>query len=64
MSILKISAIVLYAVIIVLLFTGWVKSIVKFTQTDFKPPYKAEIIYGLGAFTGGGSVVGWLNIAD
>tara|TARA_R110000868_G_scaffold126924_1_gene334259 strand:+ start:37 stop:225 length:189 start_codon:yes stop_codon:yes gene_type:complete len=43
---------------------GWVKSIVKLTRTDFNSPYKAEIIYGVGVFTGAGAIIGWININD
>ena len=43
---------------------GWVKSIVKLTRTDFQAPYKAELIYGVGVFTGAGAVIGYININD
>ena len=43
---------------------GWIKDINKLIHTDFKSPYKAEVIYGIGAFTGLGAVIGWLNIKD
>lgn len=41
---------------------GWVKNIVKFTKCDFKTPYKAEIIYGVGLLPLVGAVTGWLNV--
>lgn len=43
---------------------GWVKCIVKLTQTDFNPPYKAEVLYGVGTVTGAGAIIGWLDIKD
>ena len=43
---------------------GWVLSIVKLTRTDFKAPYKAEVVYGIGVFTGAGAIIGYINIQD
>ena len=43
---------------------GWVKDVVYLTRTDFKAPYKAEVIYGFGAVTGAGAVIGWIKIND
>lgn len=43
---------------------GWCLSVVKFAKTDFKYPYKAEVIYGVGVVTGAGIVIGFLNIED
>lgn len=43
---------------------GWVKCVIHLIKTDFAPPYKAEVIYGIGSFTGIGAVVGWINIKD
>jgi len=41
---------------------GWIMSVVKFVKCDFQAPYKAEVIYGVGAFTGLGAVVGYINV--
>jgi len=43
---------------------GYVKGLVKFVQCDFKSPYKAEVIYGIGTFTGLGTIIGWIDIPD
>lgn len=62
---------IISGIIIVIMFAliplgviGWGKSIVKLTRTDFNAPYKAEIIYGIGVFTGAGAVIGYININD
>lgn len=45
--------------------TGWVKSIIKLTESDFESPYKAEVIYAVGTIAPPiGAIVGWLNIED
>jgi len=51
-------------VIIILSLMGWVKCIIKLSKTDFQAPYKAEVIYGIGTFTGAGAIIGWINIKD
>jgi hypothetical protein len=41
---------------------GWIKDIIKLSNCDFKEPYKAEVIYGVGAvipFVG--AVTGWMD---
>ena len=43
---------------------GYVKCWVKFVKCDFKEPVKAEVIYGIGCFTGLGVIIGWINIED
>lgn len=45
-------------------FIGYCKDIQKLTQTNFDRPYKAEIIYGIGAVTGLGAFIGWMDIQD
>ncbi len=57
------SKIIIIAIII-LGCIGWVKDVVKLIRCDFQAPYKAEVIYGIGAVTGLGSVVGWVNVQD
>lgn len=59
----SISFIVMF-LIVILLFVGYVRGIVRFVQCDFKAPYKAEVIYGVGAITGLNVIIGWINIAD
>ena len=44
---------------------GWGSNVYKFTQCDFKAPYKAEIIRGIGipvAFVG--VISGYMNFSD
>ena len=54
-----IVVIVIYLVII----TGWVKSIIKLTECDFEPSYKAEVVYMVGSIVPPvGAVVGWLEV--
>lgn len=55
---------IMYITLVVLAIIGEVKCIVKFVQCDFKAPYKAEVIYGVGIITGLGVVVGWIDIND
>lgn len=55
---------IVMALIVLLLFIGYVRGIVKFVQCDFKAPYKAEVIYGVGAITGLNVIIGWINIED
>ena len=43
--------------------TGWVKSIIKLTECDFEPSYKAEVVYMVGSIVPPvGAVVGWLEV--
>lgn len=49
-------------VILTLCLTGYVMCIVKFLRCDFEPSYKAEIVYGVGTFTGLGIIVGWMDL--
>ena len=44
--------------------TGWVKNIIKLSDCDFKAPYKAEVIHGVGIFPPVGMITGWINIKD
>ena len=40
---------------------GWIQDIVHFISCDFKPPYKAEILYGVGLLPAIGWLMGWFN---
>lgn len=46
----------LYAAVIF----GECRCIYLFCTSDFKPPYKREIIYGVGIVAGYGVILGWL----
>ena len=51
----------LYVLILIFLLVGYVKDIVHLVNCDFKGPYKAEILYGIGACSGLGGILGWIN---
>lgn len=57
---------ILFAIIMILAtiaaIIGEFMCVVKFVRQDFEAPYKAEIVYGLGAFTGLGTIIGYLDI--
>lgn len=50
--------------LLIFLFIGEVKCIVKAVNCDWEAPYKAEVIYTASACTGVGAIVGWINIKD
>lgn len=56
--------VIVQIIVAILALAGWVQCLVKFVNCDFKEPYKAEIIYGIGTFTGAGAIIGWINIDD
>ena len=44
---------------------GWVINLTKLANCDFEPPYKAEIIHGIGVFVPPvGMVVGLLDLGE
>jgi hypothetical protein len=45
----------------IVLGVGWVMNIVKFVKCDFKAPYKAEIVHGVGLIPVVGAVTGWID---
>lgn len=51
-------------VILVLVFGGWAVNIYKFTQLDFEPSYKAEIIRGVGVIPPIGAVLAWVEFDE
>lgn len=44
------AMLVIHIIIPIMLLSCWTVNLYKFTQCDFKPSYKAEIVYGLGIF--------------
>jgi len=54
----------IYLVIIVLLFIGEVKCIIKAVNCNWEPVGKAEVVYTGAALTGLGCIVGWIDIED
>lgn len=60
---LMVKTIIFTIIIVVILIIGWIMNVVKFINLDFKPPYKAEIIRGVG-LTPLGGIIGYINIKD
>ena len=58
------TRIIIGSLIVSVMIIGEVKCIVKAILCNWEPIGKAEIIYTVGAFTGLGSVVGYINIED
>lgn len=56
------NILVIQLIIIVVIGTGWVKNVIKLSECDFKEPYKAEVIHGVGIFPPVGMVTGWLDV--
>lgn len=56
--------IALYVMVIAAGVVGWGMNLYKLTKLDFKSPYKAEIIRGIGLFPIVGAVTGYINIQD
>lgn len=55
----------MFKFILYLLFLiGEVRCVYQFVDSDFKESYKRELIYGISAATGIGSIVGYFNIPD
>ena len=48
-------------VILLIIGTGWVKNIIKLSDCDFEPSYKAEIIHLVGLIPPVGMITGWMN---
>ena len=51
-------------VILIAMFVGEVKCIIKMINCNFEPIGKAEIFYTIGTFTGAGCVIGYIDIKD
>jgi len=63
-SILPVSMIVLYIVIMGVLLIGEVKCIIKAVNCNWAPIGKAEVVYTGAALTGLGCIIGWIEIKD
>ena len=53
---------IIQIIILMIVGVGWVKDIIKLTNCDFKPPYKAEVVYTIGLVPPIGMVTGWLDV--
>jgi hypothetical protein len=51
-------------IVCVALIVGYVMCIYKCINSDWKPPYKREAVYGISAIIGLGGIVGYFNIED
>jgi hypothetical protein len=60
---LKIGAII-NMIIFFLLIIGYCRNVYKFVTCNFEPVGKAEVLYGIGTFTGLGGIIGWFDIKD
>ena len=63
MNTTTIKSILLLGILLTLLMlVGWVKDISHLRQCDFQSPYKAEILYGIGAaLPPVGGIAGWFD---
>jgi len=57
-----IITIVLY--IYIAMIVGYVKCVINFVSCNFEPIGKAELVYGVGTFTGLGVIIGYMDIKD
>ena len=57
-------AILIYLLIGTLALVGEVKCIIKAVDCNWEPIGKAEIVYTVGACTGTGCIIGYLDIED
>ncbi len=53
-----------FLVMLTIFFIGftWVKNLIRFTECDFEPSYKAEVIHGIGLFTPVFVVTAWMDL--
>lgn len=56
--------VVVWFVVIAICGAGWCMNLYKITKLDFKSPYKAEIIRGVGIFVPISFVTGYMNIGE
>lgn len=52
----------IYILITLVVSVGWVKNIIKLTECDFEPSYKAEIIHIIGIIPPVGMITGWIDV--
>ena len=48
--------------ILIVVGTGWIKNLIKLTECDFEPSYKAEVIHIVGLIPPVGMITGWLDV--
>jgi hypothetical protein len=59
-----ITGVVASILLLILVVVGEIKCIVKAVNCNWEPIGKAEIIYTVGAFTGLGAIIGYIDIED
>jgi hypothetical protein len=47
--------------LVIIIGTGWVKNIIKLSDCDFEPSYKAEVIHLVGLIPPVGMITGWMD---
>ena len=58
------KAFLIYIIFIAVLITGYIKNIIRLTECDFVPPYKAEAIRIAAIPLGFGAIIGYIKIKD
>lgn len=51
-------------IVTILMIVGEIKCIYKAINCNWEPVGKAEVIYTVGALTGFGSIIAWIDIED
>ena len=64
MKITTITGAVVSILLLILVVVGEIKCIVKAVNYNWEPIGKAEVIYTVGAFTGLGVIIGYMDIED
>lgn len=60
----SLTSIIIKLIIVIIIFVGQIKCIIKMANCNWDPIGKAEVIYTIGTFTGAGVIIGWLDIKD
>jgi hypothetical protein len=59
------TILLIYLVIIIFCFTGWVKNIIKLSHYDFEPSYRSEVLRIIGIPVAPmGIVIGYMDLID
>ncbi len=53
--------ILIWLLVVILGGVGWVKNIIKLSDCDFEPSYKAEVIHAVGIIPIVGAFTGWMD---
>jgi len=58
----KLTALIAITVFWFAIILGWCMDLYKLVHCDFQAPYEAEVIYSVGAVTGLGAVIGYMDL--